>query len=105
MSGINIPDMAAVRINVFDADGDSDELMGRQHLTEKGTFSIKYEKKKWDPFPLDFITWWRPDIYVTAEIFEEEEWITIYQSETYEDWKTNYDLEVHVHAEFDRPEL
>jgi hypothetical protein len=101
--GIEIPDMAGVRVNAFDADGNEDELMGQTYLDDSKTFEIKYENKKWDPFPMDFITWWRPDIYLTVEIYEEEEWITVYQSEIYEDWKTNYDLELHIYVEFNEP--
>lgn len=101
--GIEIPDMAGVRVNAFDADGNEDELMGQTYLDDSKTFEIKYENKKWDPFPMDFITWWRPDIYLTVEIYEEGEWITVYQSEVYEDWKTNYDLELHIYVEFNEP--
>lgn len=101
--GINIPDMASVRINAFDADGDVDDLMGRTYLTDCKTFEIRYEKKKWDPFPMAFTTWWRPDIFLTVEIYEADEWITVYQSDVYEDWKTNYDLELHIYVEFNEP--
>ena len=101
--GIYIPDMASVRVSAFDSDGDIDELMGQTYLTNSKTFEIKYENKKWDPFPMSFITWWRPDIYLTVEIYEEEEWITVFQSEIYEDWKTNYDLNLHIYVEFNEP--
>lgn len=101
--GIDIPDMASVRINAFDSDGDTDDLMGRTYLINGKTFVIKYENKKWDPFPMDFISWWRPDIYLTAEIFENNQWITVYQSDIYEDWKIAYDLDLHIYVEFNEP--
>ena len=101
--GINIPNMASIRISAFDADGGTDEFMGQSYLGESGVFCIKYDNHKWDPFPMEHTTWWRPDIYVIAEIYEDDQWITVYRSETYEDWSMGKDLEISIYIEFNEP--
>lgn len=83
------------KIEAWDSDWpDEDDRMGVVYTEADGSYELQYGGGHWDPAPHN-ITTWRPDIYVTASLQNNNgEWVKSAKSKIYEDHKLAQDLKI-----------
>jgi hypothetical protein len=90
--------VAGARIKLWDSDVGHDNKMGETITKEDGSYIIKYSPGSYDGPKTRFHTNWRPDIYVTAEIQDEQDspWYKAARSKVFKNHKLKDDLRVNL---------
>ena len=84
-----------IKIEAWDYDWpDDDDRMGVVYTDAKGKYELHYRGGHWDPAP-HRITTWRPDIYVTANMKNNNgNWMRVAKSRVYKNHKLRKDLKI-----------
>jgi len=83
------------KVEAWDSDwpGD-DDRMGVVYTDANGNYELHYHDGHWDTAPHN-ITTWRPDIYVTASVKNNNgDWVKLEKSKIYKDHKLKEDLKI-----------
>ncbi|CAG1014906.1 carboxypeptidase-like regulatory domain-containing protein [Geobacter sp.] len=88
--------VAGARVNAWDSDVGSDQKMGEAVTNQNGAYKIQYRGGAWDGRKTSYHTQWRPDIYVTVEIKDEQNspWYKAARSKIYQDHHMSENLKV-----------
>ena len=93
-----------VKIEAWDDDSpDDDDRMGVVYTDASGNYELHYNGGHWDPAPHN-ITIWRPDIYITANIKNNNgDWMQVAKSRVYKDHKLAVDLKIDMRLTIEQP--
>ena len=91
-----------VKIEAWDADSpDADDRMGVVYTDANGNYELHYRKMDWDTDVFWSPSSWRPDIYITAKIKNNNgNWMRAAKSKTYKNHKLKKDRRIDLKINF-----